>query len=206
MKIVHPYPLCYCILGGETSFAATERMQQQRIQKDEGTRSLNAQIQTLQVSYLILNFIFTTLTDYEVTPTAGLIILTSLFIFFSSLLFTPFFHFPYLFVIFYLNFFRHQISRDALLEEVNYLSAKNGKLEEDASSVPLLLEEARVNRGRIDVLLVLLGEKEEELEAMIGDLKDVKGLYKDQIEDLLERIVTLTSSSNSPSIAQDTMS
>jgi TATA element modulatory factor 1 TATA binding len=70
----------------------------------------------------------------------------------------------------------------------------------------LLLEEARVSRGRIDVLLVLLGEKEEELEAMIGDLKDVKGLYKDQIEDLLERIVTLPSSSNSPSIAQDTMS
>lgn len=70
----------------------------------------------------------------------------------------------------------------------------------------MLLEEARVSRGRIDVLLVLLGEKEEELEAMIGDLKDVKGLYKDQIEDLLERIVTLPSSSSSPSIAQDTMS
>lgn len=70
----------------------------------------------------------------------------------------------------------------------------------------MLLEEARVSRGRIDVLLVLLGEKEEELEAMIGDLKDVKGLYKDQIEDLLERIVTLPSSSNSPSITQDTMS
>jgi hypothetical protein len=70
----------------------------------------------------------------------------------------------------------------------------------------LLLEEARVSRGRIDVLLVLLGEKEEELEAMIGDLKDVKGLYKDQIEDLLERIVTLPSSTSSPSIAQDTMS
>lgn len=70
----------------------------------------------------------------------------------------------------------------------------------------MLLEEARVSRGRIDVLLVLLGEKEEELEALIGDLKDVKGLYKDQIEDLLERIITLPSSSNSPSIAQDTMS
>lgn len=70
----------------------------------------------------------------------------------------------------------------------------------------MLLEEARVSRSRIDVLLVLLGEKEEELEAMIGDLKDVKGLYKDQIEDLLERIVTLPSTSSSPSIAQDTMS
>lgn len=39
--------------GGETSFAATERMQQQRIQKDEGTRSLNAQIQTLQVRHIL---------------------------------------------------------------------------------------------------------------------------------------------------------
>ena len=99
-----------------------------------------------------------------------------------------------------------KISRDALLEEVNYLSAKNGKLEEDASSVPLLQEEARVNRGRIDVLLVLLGEKEEELEAMIGDIKDVKELYKDQIQELLGRIVTIPSSLSTLSIAQETIS
>jgi hypothetical protein len=84
MNITHPsYPLFYRMLGGETSFAATERMQQQRIQKDEGTRSLNAQIQTLQVNHLILNFMFTTLAQYEVTPSASLIILTNLFIFLS---------------------------------------------------------------------------------------------------------------------------
>lgn len=86
------------------------------------------------------------------------------------------------------------------------MSAKNGKLEEDASSVPLLQEEARVSRSRIDVLLVLLGEKEEELEAMIGDIKDVKELYKDQIQDLLGRIITIPSSISTTSIAQETIS
>lgn len=49
--------MIFRIQGGETSFAATERMQQQRIQKDEGTRSLNAQIQTLQVRYILSHFI-----------------------------------------------------------------------------------------------------------------------------------------------------
>ena len=40
-------------VDGETSFAATERLQQQRQQKDESTRSLNIQIQTLQVCSFI---------------------------------------------------------------------------------------------------------------------------------------------------------
>lgn len=70
----------------------------------------------------------------------------------------------------------------------------------------MLQEEARVSRSRIDVLLVLLGEKEEELEAMIGDIKDVKELYKDQIQDLLDRIITIPSSISTSSIAQETVS
>ena len=83
----------------------------------------------------------------------------------------------------------HQASRDALLDEVNYLSAKNAKLEEDVSSVPQLREETKASRGRIEVLLVLLGEKEEEVEAILSDLKDVRGMYKDQIEELLNKVV-----------------
>ena len=83
-----------------------------------------------------------------------------------------------------------QASRDALLDEVNYLSAKNAKLEEDVASVPMLKEESRESRGRIEVLLVLLGEKEEEVEAILGDLKEVRCMYKDQIEELLDKVVT----------------
>ena len=82
-----------------------------------------------------------------------------------------------------------QASRDALLEEVNYLCAKNAKLEEDVASVPLLQEETRSSRGQIEVLLVLLGEKDEELEAILSDLKDVKNLYKDQMEKLLDEVI-----------------
>jgi hypothetical protein len=38
------------------------------------------------------------------------------------------------------------------------------------------------------VLLNLLGEKEEELENIIADLKDVKNLYRAQMDDLYARI------------------
>lgn len=72
---------------------------------------------------------------------------------------------------------------------MNYLSAKNAKLEEDSASVPALLEESRTCRSRIEVLLVLLGEKEEEVEAMMGDIQDIKGMYKDQMQELLEQVI-----------------
>ena len=41
---------------------------------------------------------------------------------------------------------------------------------------------------------------------MIGDIKDVKELYKDQIQELLGRIVTIPSSLSTLSIAQETIS
>ena len=87
------------------------------------------------------------------------------------------------------NNFISKASRDALLEEVNYLCAKNAKLAEDVASVPLLKEESRSGREQIEVLLVLLGEKDEELEAILSDLKDVKNLYKDQMEKLLDEVI-----------------
>ena len=36
---------------------------------------------------------------------------------------------------------------------------------------------------------MLLGEKDEELEAILSDLKDVKNLYKDQMEKLLDEVI-----------------
>ena len=55
--------------------------------------------------------------------------------------------------------------------------------------MPALLEESRTCRSRIEVLLVLLGEKEEEVEAMMGDIQDIKGMYKDQMQELLEQVI-----------------
>lgn len=39
-----------------------------------------------------------------------------------------------------------------------------------------------------DVLLTLLGEKEEELESAFADMKEIRSMYKDQIDDLIRRI------------------
>ena len=44
------------------------------------------------------------------------------------------------------------------------------------------------SRKQVEVLLVLLGEKEEELEALLHDMNDVKLMYKSHIEDLLQQI------------------
>jgi chromosome segregation ATPase len=81
-----------------------------------------------------------------------------------------------------------QTARDALLKEVTFLSSRNAQLEEEAASLPALREEALSYRKRNELLLVLLGEKEEELEALEGDIKEVKDLYRSQIEDLLDRV------------------
>ena len=75
------------------------------------------------------------------------------------------------------------------MEEVHYLSARNTQLEEDTTAVPRLRQEVIANRKQIEVLLLLVGEKEEEIEAVIGDLKEVKALYQDQIRELTDRLV-----------------
>jgi hypothetical protein len=46
-----------------------------------------------------------------------------------------------------------------------------------------------LGRSRIELLLVLLGEKEEELEGVLGDLQDVKGMYKAQMEEMLNKVI-----------------
>ena len=81
------------------------------------------------------------------------------------------------------------MSRDALLDEVSYLSATNTKLSEQLRGLPELTEKMGAMKRRIDVLLVMLGEKDEELEATIADMKEVKYLYRGQLDDLLMKVV-----------------
>ena len=92
-----------------------------------------------------------------------------------------------------------QMSRDALLEEVSYLSANNAKLNEQLRDLPALKEKMIAMKHRIDVLLVMLGEKEEELEATVADMKEVKHLYRGQLDDLLLKVAPPPSSSSSSS-------
>lgn len=75
------------------------------------------------------------------------------------------------------------------MEEVSYLSMRNSQLEESCSSVPQLQAEVQSKKVRIDLLLTLLGEKEEELEAIMSDLKEVKLMYKTHYEELLEKVI-----------------
>ena len=79
-------------------------------------------------------------------------------------------------------------SRDALLQEVSFLSARNSELEEKvgpAQQTEAIIKQLETQNG---ILLNLLGEKEEEVENMIADIKDVKNLYRAQMSDLYARI------------------
>lgn len=76
-------------------------------------------------------------------------------------------------------------ARQALLSEVTTLSARNAQLEEDAAGVPALQAALTRARSEAEVLMLLLGEKEEEVEAAQADMREVKALYRGQMETLL---------------------
>lgn len=86
-------------------------------------------------------------------------------------------------------------SRNALLDEVNYLSLRNSQLEEQCAHLPHVAEELAASKKRIDVLLVMLGEKEEELEGAMSDLREVKDMYRTHMEDLMDRLAKYESTS-----------
>jgi len=75
-----------------------------------------------------------------------------------------------------------------LLEEVSFLSSRNSQLEEAMLEHDVIQTQLSTSRKQVEVLLVLLGEKEEELEALLHDMNDVKLMYKSHIEDLLQQI------------------
>ena len=81
-----------------------------------------------------------------------------------------------------------QISRDALLEEVSFLSARNSEIEEKMGNIPEMEKNIQELRMNNDALLILLGEKDEQVDTAFEDLKEVKGLYKSQIEQLLDQV------------------
>ena len=81
-------------------------------------------------------------------------------------------------------------TRDALLAEVSYLSNRNSELElqvKFSSSGDLQASIGNLKKHNA-LLLSLLGEKEEELEAMTGDMKEVKYLYRSEIDNLITKL------------------
>jgi hypothetical protein len=64
---------------------------------------------------------------------------------------------------------------------------RNSQLEEQCTSVPQLKAEAEALGKRTEMLLVMLGEKEEELEAVLGDMREVKHMYRVHLDELLEK-------------------
>ncbi len=70
---------------------------------------------------------------------------------------------------------------------MSFLSSKLADYEENNLQVaPLSAELARL-RTQNETLLLLLGEKEEELESMIQDMKDVKVMYRQELDRLIEK-------------------
>lgn len=87
-------------------------------------------------------------------------------------------------------------TRNALLEEVSYLSMQNSQLEEETEALPQLRQDFENASKQNELLLVLLGEKDEELEAMVSDMQEVKLLYQSHMEELIEgKVGTATGSS-----------
>ena len=65
---------------------------------------------------------------------------------------------------------------------------RNSQLEESCRMMPQIKIDLEQYKKQADVLLLMLGEKEEEMEGLISDMKEIKYLYSHQIEELLERI------------------
>lgn len=76
-------------------------------------------------------------------------------------------------------------SRSALMEEVTKLTAENGSLSKQVSSIPDVEAKMKELETRYDALLQMYGEKSEEAEELRLDLQDVKEMYRQQIEDLV---------------------
>lgn len=74
------------------------------------------------------------------------------------------------------------------MEEVSFLGSRNAELEEQLFTSVQSKEEVRSLTQRNNLLLTLLGEKSEELEAALADMQEVKFLYRSQMDELLLRI------------------
>ncbi|WOK98543.1 golgin candidate 5 [Canna indica] len=84
--------------------------------------------------------------------------------------------------------------RDSLAEELVKMTEQCEKLRAEAAVLPGLRAELDALRRRHSSALELMGERDEELEELRADLIDVKEMYREQVDLLVNRIQRLTSS------------
>ena len=85
-----------------------------------------------------------------------------------------------------------KLTRDQLAEELVKATHKSDQAAEALDTVSSLREEVEASQAKYIAAVELLGEKDEVLEELRADLEDVKNLYKDQIEYLVNAVVAST--------------
>ncbi|KAL0441518.1 UNVERIFIED_CONTAM: Golgin candidate 5 [Sesamum radiatum] len=84
--------------------------------------------------------------------------------------------------------------RDSLAEELVKMTAQCEKLRAEAATLPGIRAELEALRRRHSAALELMGERDEELEELRADIVDLKEMYREQVNLLVNKIQVLSSS------------
>ncbi|KAK6153648.1 hypothetical protein DH2020_013287 [Rehmannia glutinosa] len=84
--------------------------------------------------------------------------------------------------------------RDSLAEELVKMTAECEKLRAEAATLPGIRAELEALRRRHSAALELMGERDEELEELRADIVDLKEMYREQVNLLVNKIQILSSS------------
>jgi len=84
-------------------------------------------------------------------------------------------------------------SRDTLAEEMVRLTDQTQKLKKEVANNPVLQRKVEELQLKQDLLLDLLGEKEERVDELEADIEEVKTVYRAQVDALAEQLQALNS-------------
>ncbi|KAL3631905.1 hypothetical protein CASFOL_024889 [Castilleja foliolosa] len=84
--------------------------------------------------------------------------------------------------------------RDSLAEELVKMTAQCEKLQIEAATLPGIRAELGALRRRHSAALELMGERDEELEELRADIVDLKEMYREQVNLLVNKVQRLSSS------------
>ncbi|KAM0020252.1 putative TATA element modulatory factor 1, TATA binding protein [Helianthus debilis subsp. tardiflorus] len=84
--------------------------------------------------------------------------------------------------------------RDSLAEELVKMTAECEKLRSEVSQLPDMKAEMEALRRRHAAALELMGERDEELEELRADIVDLKEMYREQVNTLVNKLQVLSSS------------
>ncbi|XP_023533525.1 golgin candidate 5-like isoform X2 [Cucurbita pepo subsp. pepo] len=87
-----------------------------------------------------------------------------------------------------------EMIRDSLAEELVKLTSQSEKLRAEAGMLPGIRAELEALRRRHSAALELMGERDEELEELRADIVDLKEMYREQVNLLVNKIQVMSSS------------